>query len=97
MSWDFVFMMRATIRPRKIVHDNLFNVWTLQPTVKTQNFGENENEDHADEESGLLGGSSYTSVTDDANGESSSETSETDGQTRTELNESLSEGHGCRH
>ena len=35
----------------------------------TQNFGENENKDHTDEKSGLLGSSADTSITNDTNGE----------------------------
>lgn len=56
-------------------------------TVETQDFGENENENHADEESGLLGGSSHTRVTNDTNSETSGQTSKTHRQTRTQLNE----------
>lgn len=39
-------------------------------TVQAQYFSENKNKDHADEQTGLLGGTSYTSVTHDTNGES---------------------------
>lgn len=55
--------------------------------VKTQDFGENENKNHADEESGLLRSASDTSVTDNTDGETSSHTGKTDGKTSTELNE----------
>jgi hypothetical protein len=55
--------------------------------TRTQDFGENENKNHADEETGLLSGSSDTSITDNTNSETSSKTSETDGKTSTELNE----------
>jgi hypothetical protein len=34
-------------------------------SVKTQDFGENENQDHANEQSRLLGSPTDTSVTDD--------------------------------
>jgi len=61
--------------------------------VKTQDFGENENQNHADEETGLLSSSTDTGVTNDTNGETSSETSETDRQTSTELDETSVEGH----
>jgi len=57
-------------------------------TVKTQDFGENENKNHSDEETRLLGSSSNTSITDNTNGETSSETSKTDRETSTELDES---------
>jgi hypothetical protein len=55
--------------------------------IRTQDFGENEDKNHSDEQPGLLGSSSYTSVTDDTNGETSGHTRQTDGQTGTELNE----------
>jgi hypothetical protein len=57
----------------------------------TQHFGENENKNHADEETGLLCSATDTSITDDTNGKSCSETSETDGETSTELNETSEE------
>jgi hypothetical protein len=56
-------------------------------TVKTQDLGENENQNHSDEQPGLLGSSSHTSVTDDSDGKTSSHTRETDGETSTELDE----------
>jgi hypothetical protein len=55
--------------------------------VKTQDFSENENENHSDEQPGLLGSSTDTSVTDDSDGETSSHTGETDSETSTELDE----------
>jgi hypothetical protein len=55
--------------------------------TRTQDFGENENQNHSDEQPGLLGGSSDTSVTDDTNGETSSHTRQTDRETSTELDE----------
>ena len=57
----------------------------------TQNFGENENQDHADEKSWLLSSSTDTSVTDDTNGETGGQTSEADGETGTELDETSEE------
>lgn len=59
--------------------------------VETQNFGENENQDHADEKSWLLSSSTDTSVTDDTNGETGGQTSEADGETGTELDETSEE------
>lgn len=53
--------------------------------------------DHADEESWLLSGSPYTSVTDDANRETGRETRKTDRETGTELHEALEQGHVHRH
>ncbi len=67
-------------------------MWYPLGTLLTQNFGENENQDHADEKSWLLSSSSDTSVTHDTNGKSGSQTSETDSETGTELNEACEEG-----
>lgn len=39
-------------------------------SVKTQDFGENEDENHSDEQTGLLGGSTNTGVSDDSDSES---------------------------
>jgi hypothetical protein len=61
-------------------------------TVQTQDFGENENQNHADEETGLLSSTTDTGVTDDTNGEASSKTSKTDRETSTELNETSVQG-----
>jgi len=61
-------------------------------TVKTQHFGENEDQNHSNEQSWLLSGTTDTSITDNTNGKSSSETSETDRQTSTELNEASEQG-----
>lgn len=57
------------------------------PCPLTQNFSENENENHADEEPGLLSSTAHTSITNNTNSETSSKTSKTDGETGTELNE----------
>jgi len=61
-------------------------------TVKTQDFGENENQNHSDEQPGLLGGSSHTGVTNNTNGETSSHTRKTNRETGTELDEAGEEG-----
>lgn len=53
----------------------------------TQDFGKNKNQNHSDEETGLLGSSSDTSITNNTDGKTSSETSETDRETGTKLNE----------
>lgn len=50
---------------------------------------------HADKESGLLSRASYTSVTNNTDSESSSETSKSDGEAGSKLCESLGEGHMC--
>ena len=67
-------------------------MWLLLGVLLTQNFGENENQNHADEKSWLLSSSSDTSVAHDANREAGSQTSETDSETGTELNEACEEG-----
>ena len=61
--------------------------------VRTQDFGENENKNHADEETRLLGGTPDTGITDDTNGEARGETGETDRETGTELDKGSVEGH----
>ena len=60
-------------------------------TIETQDFGENENKNHADEESGLLSGAADTGITDDTNRKTSSETSETNGKTGAKLDEACVE------
>lgn len=55
--------------------------------VRTQDFGENENQNHSNKETRLLSGSTDTGITDDTNGKASSETSKTDRETSTELDE----------
>jgi hypothetical protein len=50
---------------------------------------------HADEEPRLLSCATHTSVTNDADSETSGETSETDSETSTELGEPLGERHVC--
>ena len=62
-------------------------------TVKTQNFSENEDKNHADEEPGLLSRAAHTGVTDYADCKPGCETSETDGEAGAELGEALREGH----
>jgi len=61
--------------------------------VKTQDFGENENENHSDEESWLLSSTPDTSVTDDTNSKAGSKTCETNGETSTKLDEASSKRH----
>lgn len=60
------------------------HVYASKPT---KDFSENENKNHSNEESRLLGGTTDTSVTDDTNGETGGKTSKTDGETSTKLNE----------
>ena len=61
-------------------------------TVETQDFGENENQDHSDEQTGLLSSSADTGVSNNTDSETSSKTSETNGETSTELNKASVEG-----
>jgi len=61
-------------------------------SVETQDLGENEDQDHSDKETGLLGRASYTSVTHDANGKSSRQACQTDRQPSTQLNEAGEKG-----
>lgn len=57
-------------------------------TVETQYLGEDENQDHTDEQTWLLSCTPDTGVTDDSDGETSSETGEPDRQTSTQVDES---------
>lgn len=56
-------------------------------TVQTQNFGKNQDQNHTNEQSWLLGGTSDTGITDDTNSKAGSQTGQTDGQTGTQLDE----------
>jgi hypothetical protein len=58
----------------------------------TKDFGENENKNHSNEESGLLSGTTDTGITDNTDGEASGETSKTDRETGTELDEASVQG-----
>jgi hypothetical protein len=58
----------------------------------TKDFGENENKNHSNEESGLLSGTTDTGITDNTDGETSGETSKTDRETGTELDEASVQG-----
>ena len=56
--------------------------------VETEDFSENEDEDHSNEEARLLCGSADAGVADDADGITGSETGQSDSQAGTEMNES---------
>ena len=56
-------------------------------TVETQDFGEDKDEDHADEETGLLGGPADAGVSDDPDGEAGSKAGETDGEAGCQVHE----------
>jgi hypothetical protein len=62
-----------------------------KPIQRTQDFSENENQNHADEETGLLRRATDTSISDNTNGETGGKTGETDGKTSAELNEATEE------
>lgn len=56
-------------------------------TVETQDFGENENQNHTNEQTGLLGSTTDTGVTDNADSETGSKTGKTNRQTSAQLDE----------
>jgi hypothetical protein len=58
----------------------------------TQDFGENEDKNHADEQPGLLGRSSYTGITNNTDSKTRSHTSKTDRETGAQLDEVGEEG-----
>lgn len=60
--------------------------------LRTQNFRENEDQNHANEQSRLLGSASDTRISNDPNGKSSCQTCKTDGQPGTQLDETREEG-----
>jgi len=62
-----------------------------QGRIHTQDFGENENQNHANEKPGLLSSAADTSITNDTNRETSGETRETHSKTSAELNETCEE------
>ena len=55
--------------------------------VQTEDLGENEDEDHADEELGLLASTANTAVAHNADGVARGETRDADGETRAEVEE----------
>lgn len=63
-------------------------------TVKTQDLSENENQNHSDEEPGLLGSAADTGISNNTDGEASGKTGKTDTETGTEVNEARKEGVG---
>lgn len=56
-------------------------------TVQTQDFSENEDQNHTDKQSGLLGSTTDTGITDDTDGETGGKTGEAYSQTSTEMDE----------
>jgi hypothetical protein len=59
---------------------------------RTQNFGENENENHADKQARLLRRAADTSIADNADGKTGGETGDADRQTGAELDQAREEG-----
>jgi len=62
---------------------------TDDKTVQTEGLSEDKNEDHSDEETGLLGVGADTGITDNTDGETGSEGGHTDGKASTEVSEAL--------
>lgn len=56
-------------------------------TRRTQDFGENEDKNHSNVETGLLSSAPDTSISDDSDGEARGEPGKTDGKTSAELDE----------
>lgn len=61
-------------------------------TVQTQDFSENEDQNHSDVKTRLLSSSTDTGVADNTNSETSSKTGQTDSKTGAELDESSVQG-----
>jgi len=81
----FIFLSRARLFRVQVDGDD--------EAVETEDLRENENENHADEESGLLCGPADSGVSDDADGVTGSEAGQTDGQAGTQMNESPENCH----
>lgn len=79
--------MGIQVRGMQSRANNLFRVEVDgdDETVETQHFGENEDEDHADEEARLLSCAAHAGVADDANGETSRQTGEAYRQTGSQM------------
>lgn len=58
----------------------------------TEDFGENEDKNHSDVETGLLGGTADTCIADNTNGKPGSKTSKTHSEASTKLDETSEEG-----
>ena len=58
---------------------------------RTQNFGENENQNHADEEPRLLSCTADTSIADNSDRETGSHAGQTDSETSTKLDKAREE------
>lgn len=56
-------------------------------TVQTQHFGEDKDQDHADEQARLLGRSTDTGISDDSNSETGSQAGEADSETSSQMDE----------
>jgi predicted metal-dependent peptidase len=58
-------------------------------TVETKSFAENENQNHADEQLGLLTVGAHTSVTDNADSETGSQSRETTRKTGSQVGKAV--------
>lgn len=61
-------------------------------SVQTQHLGKDKNQDHTDKQSWLLGSTTDTGVTNDTDGETSSQTGQTNRETSTQLDETGVQG-----
>ena len=96
MSVVYLSMHWVSCEPtyaRRLRNAGVENQRNNQP-VETQHLGENEDKDHTNVQTGLLRSTAHTSITDNANGETGSKTSEADRETGTELDETGVERHG---
>lgn len=85
----FEFELKLIARIWWCWFDHLFGVQVdgHDQTVKTQDFGEDKNQNHTDEQSRLLSCASHTSVTDNSDGKAGSQSWETDSQASAEMDE----------
>lgn len=74
---------------------NLFSVEVDgdDEAVETEHLGENEDQDHADEETGLLGRSSHARVSHDADREARRQSTEADRETGAQVHEAAEDKH----
>jgi hypothetical protein len=79
--------LAADISLRLAVHQQRDN----QP-IQPKHLSKDKDQNHPDKQSWLLSGTTHTSITDDSDGESGSETGQANRQARTELNEAGEEG-----
>jgi hypothetical protein len=66
-------------------------------SVKTQDLGEDEDQDHPDEEAGLLSRTPDPRISHDADGEAGRQTAETHGQSGAQVEEAPAPHHNKKH